>query len=728
MIVPITSFKGGYWSEKMSGRFELEGYQSACSKLENWLPIMQGGVTVRPGTLHCGSAKSSVNDAILIPFIISTTVAYVVELGNFYARFWKNGAAVKSGSNKLEIVTPWPAAVIRSIRYAQLDNSLIVVSREYAPFAITWAGGDNFTSGNYAFEGKQWISNEEVEEGDIRFNENNLYYCLTTGTTGLTGPTGTTEFTNASDESDVIKDGTAEWRWLQNSPFRSANNYPGCVAVFGGRLWFASTYNKPQGLWGSAAYDYDDFMTFEVANYKNRQMTDAATYYFTGTATASRIITTSKDPRLFCSVGQYLTGPTKDEVDTVVPGTKILELTATTVVVDQDLVLGKGSLCYTASNWITATTPEYEVATIIKDVIGEGDAIAVDISTGESDRIIDITSAKYLFIRTVTDEITIPAGASPTTIAANIQSRRGSSDLKAVYYDNRPLYIQGDRIHVREFTYDSDSETYESPDVTFFASDVTAPGIIQWDYAQTPDPTLYCVLEGGAVAVLVYDKYYQVQAWARFVMGTVLSVAAIPGESSDDVYFLVERNGTREVEILSKPDNKHLLDDGVIITKGSSVTIDGGVVSCGASGISGLIWLAGKAVRVVCGGKNYNVVAGSDGFVALTGEETGETVHVGLAYEAVGRTMRLSTSTGAGLSQGQIQRYVSAVMRVIGSYPFTVGSGDEETVSMTGPFTGNAEVSLPDGWDRDGWIQFQQKNSLPVTITAIMANTGDATQ
>ena len=45
-----TSFNRGVWCDKLQNRFDIEQYQSACSELDNFTIMPQGGITRRNGT------------------------------------------------------------------------------------------------------------------------------------------------------------------------------------------------------------------------------------------------------------------------------------------------------------------------------------------------------------------------------------------------------------------------------------------------------------------------------------------------------------------------------------------------------------------------------------------------------------------------------------------------------------------------------------------------------
>lgn len=86
-----TAFDSGQLSPRMDGRVDIEQYRKACKRLENFLVFPQGGAITRSGSKYIANAKSD-GEARLIPFVISTVSAYVLEFGNEYIRFYKTGA------------------------------------------------------------------------------------------------------------------------------------------------------------------------------------------------------------------------------------------------------------------------------------------------------------------------------------------------------------------------------------------------------------------------------------------------------------------------------------------------------------------------------------------------------------------------------------------------------------------------------------------------------------
>jgi hypothetical protein len=85
-----SSFNSGEISPRVSPfRIDIEKYYSACRTLENFIPLIEGGVTRVPGTYYITPTKSN-GAAFLVPFKFSTTQQYVLEFGNLYIRFYKD--------------------------------------------------------------------------------------------------------------------------------------------------------------------------------------------------------------------------------------------------------------------------------------------------------------------------------------------------------------------------------------------------------------------------------------------------------------------------------------------------------------------------------------------------------------------------------------------------------------------------------------------------------------
>ena len=125
-----TAFNAGEWSPRLAGRVDIGKYKNACNELENFIPMVHGGLVKRPGTRFVYEVKNSANPTILIPFEYSTDQAYILEFGDLYMRVYAGNAIVGA---PYEIATPYTTADLDNIQFAQSADVLYIAHPSYAP-------------------------------------------------------------------------------------------------------------------------------------------------------------------------------------------------------------------------------------------------------------------------------------------------------------------------------------------------------------------------------------------------------------------------------------------------------------------------------------------------------------------------------------------------------------------------------------------------------------------
>lgn len=92
------SFNGGEQTPLLEGREDTQKYQTGCRRLRNMHGLIQGPARRRTGSRRVASTKNNGN-AWLVPFIKSRQDKYVIELGDNYARFYKDrGVLLKTST------------------------------------------------------------------------------------------------------------------------------------------------------------------------------------------------------------------------------------------------------------------------------------------------------------------------------------------------------------------------------------------------------------------------------------------------------------------------------------------------------------------------------------------------------------------------------------------------------------------------------------------------------
>lgn len=201
----IPSFNAGEISPLLDARVSLEKYQSGCRTLKNFIILPYGGVLRRPGTEYIGAAKNTSKRARLIGFNFSATTSFILELGEYYIRFWSNGVQVETSPGvPLEVATPYAESHLRELQHIQINDIMYFVHPLYAPRKLTrnsdtvWTFGDidwtwpvfldenteETTVTPYPVTFSAWVTAHSYAVGDYVTNSGSLYRCLTAHTSG----------------------------------------------------------------------------------------------------------------------------------------------------------------------------------------------------------------------------------------------------------------------------------------------------------------------------------------------------------------------------------------------------------------------------------------------------------------------------------------------------------------------------------------------------------------
>lgn len=730
-IHPITALSAGELGPKMGARFDTEVYAKGLSRMENFLPFSQGGATLRPGTKYIGAPSQNAVTRLL-PFVVTdygTTRAYVLELQNQNLRIWRqsDNTVLSAG-----YTTPFLASELYRIQVAQIGNSLVFVNRNYSPRILTWTTGDSFQGSGgvlpeFPFSGPGQTFGQAVASrasstayalGAIVKGDGSYWYATAAGTSGSTAPTWNT----AATETAPVIDGSVRWRYLQEAPFSTPGNFPGAVAHYLGRLVFASTATKPSGVWASRTNDLGNFFYYDVVSFTNRQLKDPKAWYSSFDATeGSTQITTATDgvyPSDFLTVGTQYYAKRAGSGRAYTVGawgagqTRYIDITP--AITADDATSAK---YWTISTWKDPLgSGEYENITIRKDVTSEDSAFMFELDSDSNETIQWMATGKNLAIGTTTGEWIIPSDISALSLSAELQTRMGSAAyIQGLMIGESVVFAQVGAKKLREFQFANEKQGYQSQDLTLASDHILGPGVIEYDYTQVPDPTVWAVRSDGVVACLVLNQQSGIFAWARIVMptGLVKSLAVIPNPTTgdDEVYAVVLRGSTYQIELFAQPFSGYHVDAGQIVaTAGATVT-----------GLSRY----GTTVDVIdmTSGTVYPAQALAAGTLTVPAGAVGHKLALGVLFTGYLETMSLGPTTQSGSTQSSLRRVLGAIFRVIGSWTFYAGLGTTDLVVMpdqAAPYTGDIQVPLPSEWGRDGILKIKALGSS-VTIIGIMA-------
>lgn len=147
------AFTSGELAPDTLGRQDVARYASGIQALENFQITPSGAIFNDTGTVFVNSTKFAGTKARLIRFVFSNAEAYVVELGDFYARFYTLGGQIQNPpGTPVEIVTPYLAAEVAALDYTASGDYLYLAHNNHPPAAIILTSNIVWTYQVLAFE------------------------------------------------------------------------------------------------------------------------------------------------------------------------------------------------------------------------------------------------------------------------------------------------------------------------------------------------------------------------------------------------------------------------------------------------------------------------------------------------------------------------------------------------------------------------------------------------
>jgi hypothetical protein len=122
-----TSFASGELAPKLRSRVDIARYHSGAALLRNWyVDYSGGGASTRQGTKFINQCKSL--GARLIPFQPSTTLAYELEFGQNYIRFYSNGSPVLEAATTITGITQANPGLVTDIAHGYSTGDWVFIT------------------------------------------------------------------------------------------------------------------------------------------------------------------------------------------------------------------------------------------------------------------------------------------------------------------------------------------------------------------------------------------------------------------------------------------------------------------------------------------------------------------------------------------------------------------------------------------------------------------------
>lgn len=127
-LVERLSTAAGQIGRRLKFRSDLSRYQISVEKLENFVTVVEGGITRSPGTRMVMELKNQAQRGKLVPFRISTTEYFMLVINDMTARFVQMGGVVQNpDTTPHELAVLWSESDLDKLRWASTGNLLYVV-------------------------------------------------------------------------------------------------------------------------------------------------------------------------------------------------------------------------------------------------------------------------------------------------------------------------------------------------------------------------------------------------------------------------------------------------------------------------------------------------------------------------------------------------------------------------------------------------------------------------
>ena len=413
-----------------------------------------------------------------------------------------------------------------------------------------------------------------------------------------------------------------------------------------------------------------------------------------------------------------------------------------------------GSVFDDIFNFLTGSTSDMSIKRI-PDTAAEAKSL-----TGKKDLFMG-TDGGIVSVKSVNPDQLI----SQTNISTEIQNSYGSSLIQPVIANDVVVYLQGNKLKLRELVYSRDNDVFVGNDLNLMSEDITGTGIRQMFVQKNPNQVIWCIKEDGTACILSYDRAAGLMGWANIVTtGTIESGTVLSTSGEDDVWLVVKRGTKYAVEkFQSRSDATWYVDSGSSVTANNPTSLTVGThldgetvqilfdgsfhstatVSSGAVSISNdfPVWKANKAYNkdetVIHSGTVYNAKAAftsGGAFDASKWNTNSSTAIAGLQFISTLRPMPIEPVLAGKVSQSRVKAVAKMVVRFVNTKGAQVGEAERQLTSFpvvkTTDTTGQVVPLKTDSfrffvgsdYEREKLIEVRQDLPYPMTVLSIASN------
>jgi hypothetical protein len=624
----LRSFAGGEITPELYGRLDLTKNQTGLARCLNFIVLPHGPIANRAGFPFVIETKDSSKRSVLVPFIYSTTQAYVLEFGDQYMRVHSQGGTVLEAAKNITGITS-PAGVITSAGHGFSNGDWVY---------LTGIGGTTELNGRFVVVSDAAANTFRAKDQAGNYITTGSYGAYTSGGTAarvyeistpyLEADLASLEFTQSADvltithinyqQRQLSRVAATNWSLATFTvvPTIGTPAAPTVVATVAvgadTDYYYQTTAIASDGLEESLAS-----ATSTVVSNKLSTAGNYNTITPDAVSGAVRYNVYKKISGIFGYIGQ--TDGTAFIDDNITP-----DLTQTPPLANDPFpsatnypgTVGyfKGRRWFAGTSaksqnlWGTRSGTESNLTYSIPT--RDDDSISVRLTALQNNRILHIVPLGDLLLLTSGAEWRITTKNSdtitPQTIDYVVQSYNGSSSVKPVVTSDAVLYAQAQGGRIREMKYSWETTSYKSNDISIMAPHLfDGYTITSMTYAHAPFKAMWATRSDGKLLGLTYVPEHEVQAWHQHnTQGEFESVCAVPENGENVLYAVIKRtiNGrtVRYIEYMHSRQFRRLqdaffVDCGATLNNAIAAALTPGTGAT-AAGTEDVIFTAGSAV------------------------------------------------------------------------------------------------------------------------------------
>ena len=516
-VITKNNFSAGELSPTLYTRTDIQQYGNGAKTLKSVIPLVEGGVRKRPGTLFLSEQVGAVR---LIPFVVNSDNAFLIV--------FKPNLVEIVNPKTLEvlesIVSPYTESQIHDIQFVQYRYEMYLTHSEVPVHRLLC---------DTAFD--DWQLNQFVYT-HLPTDSENARFPFRKGKPSGKDIGALVSFTLSSYNN-----------WVSTQAYLAAD-----VVTYGGKYYQAlrdNTDKQPnENELDWAQVTVSAGATFTAADIGNLIEVNGGIIKITQFINADHVngeILKKLDADITAIERSWAILPPAFNATNGYP--------RCCTFFKQRLVLSNTKK---APNkvWFSAVGGNGNFLETTED----GDAFSIVSASGLSNSILFLEAQRGVVCLTSGGEYMIDSDGAltPTTVNINEHSAYGAYPVtRPERVGNELLFVQRGGERVRALTYRYEVDGLVSPEVSSLSSHIGEQhgGVNEISYMQEPESLVWLVLGDGKVATITFNRDQEVLAWAQHdFSGEVISMCSIPTQlGSDRTFMLVKRSGTTCLEEVS---------------------------------------------------------------------------------------------------------------------------------------------------------------------------------